>query len=72
MSKQVDKSGKTPRLRLYTVRIGFVNPNADYEKPVYATSMWNAVWKATDSMQAHERVWGSVTHVNGRDVLTLR
>lgn len=63
---------KTQRLRKYIVRIGFVNPNADYEKPVFATSMWNAVWKATDSLKPHERTWGSVTHVNGKDVISFR
>lgn len=71
MSKH-EPTGRRPRKqteRTYEVKVGFLNPNADYTMHVAATSRWNAVWRASERLIGSG---GSVTHVNGVDVLALR
>lgn len=62
---------RTKPTRLYRVKVGFLNPNADYETTVHATNQWNAVWLVSDGLMA-KRSPGIVTHVNGKDVMELR
>lgn len=70
MKTQADKF-KAPRTRLYTVRVGFLNANADYNTSVLATNPWNAVWRVSCSLM-NKKSQGIVTHVNGKDVMELR
>ena len=70
MKTQADKF-KAPRTRLYTVRVGFLNANADYNTSVRATDHWNAVWRVSCSLM-NKKSQGIVTHVNGKDVMELR
>ena len=67
--------------RLYRVKVSFLNANADYTTTTRATNMWNAYWRvqcalndksAKSRAEGFPRESGSVSHVNGRDVLTLR
>lgn len=62
---------KTPRTRLYNVRVGFLNANADYDTTVRATNGWNAVWRVSE-MLLSKRSDGCVTHVNGKSTLEMR
>lgn len=55
--------------RTYEVKISFLNPNADHTVKISATSRWNAVWRMSERLIG---TGGSVSHVNGVDVLDLR